>query len=448
MTLRIPGRVAFLVPWPRPLADRHDGQAVSRGRGPAVGRRGGGRRDPRDGERGDGHRPVARRRRGHVRRAAPAGRAVGRHLDRQGLARAPGQRRGRAASSGSPAASTRPTGSWPATPSTPSLGADEARRRPSATAELPILGARRPSRPGRARGRGSPPAPASTAMRHGPRWTATAREADALIAVGGAGERPRPLVDGFPYLEAEVGWAVEHELALSLDDVLARRIRLAQELPDRGASIAPRVAAIMAPLLGWDDARCAARGRDLPRGRPPRVRRAVMTDRPVILALDQGTTSSRAIAFDAAGTPVASAQQEFAQGFPSPGHVTHDPEEIWSSQLAGRAGRSSRRSGAPATSRRSGSPTSARPRSSGSGPPAAPSPPRSSGRAGSPRRSATGCAPRATSRSSASGPGCRSTPTSPARRSAHILEAGGLAIARRARRARLRHGRRVARSGG
>jgi glycerol kinase len=53
----------------------------------------------------------------------------------------------------------------------------------------------------------------------------------------------------------------------------------------------------------------------------------------VILALDQGTTSSRAIAFDRSGTPVATAQQEFPQGFPSPGHVTHDAEDIWSSQL-------------------------------------------------------------------------------------------------------------------
>ncbi len=52
-----------------------------------------------------------------------------------------------------------------------------------------------------------------------------------------------------------------------------------------------------------------------------------------VLALDQGTTSSRAIVFDEAGMPIASAQHEFPQQFPSPGHVTHDPEAIWSSQL-------------------------------------------------------------------------------------------------------------------
>ncbi|HXF44716.1 MAG TPA: glycerol kinase GlpK [Burkholderiaceae bacterium] len=53
-----------------------------------------------------------------------------------------------------------------------------------------------------------------------------------------------------------------------------------------------------------------------------------------VLALDQGTTSSRAILFDRAGQPVAVAQQEFRQIFPQPGWVEHDPREIWSSQLA------------------------------------------------------------------------------------------------------------------
>ena len=54
----------------------------------------------------------------------------------------------------------------------------------------------------------------------------------------------------------------------------------------------------------------------------------------LVLALDQGTTSSRAIAFGHDGRPVASAQQPFQQKFPSPGHVAHDPEAIWGSQLA------------------------------------------------------------------------------------------------------------------
>jgi glycerol kinase len=53
-----------------------------------------------------------------------------------------------------------------------------------------------------------------------------------------------------------------------------------------------------------------------------------------ILALDQGTTSSRAIVFRRDGQLVSAAQQEFPQIFPSPGHVEHDPEAIWRSQLA------------------------------------------------------------------------------------------------------------------
>ncbi|MEZ5287412.1 MAG: glycerol kinase GlpK [Vicinamibacterales bacterium] len=52
-----------------------------------------------------------------------------------------------------------------------------------------------------------------------------------------------------------------------------------------------------------------------------------------ILALDQGTTSSRSIVFDRTGRVVAMAQQEFPQIFPGPGHVEHDPEAIWTSQL-------------------------------------------------------------------------------------------------------------------
>ncbi len=53
-----------------------------------------------------------------------------------------------------------------------------------------------------------------------------------------------------------------------------------------------------------------------------------------LLALDQGTSSSRSIVFDLQGNIVAMAQQEFRQIYPQPGWVEHDPEEIWSSQLA------------------------------------------------------------------------------------------------------------------
>ena len=53
-----------------------------------------------------------------------------------------------------------------------------------------------------------------------------------------------------------------------------------------------------------------------------------------ILALDQGTTSSRCILFDRGGNICSMAQKEFTQYYPKPGWVEHDPMEIWSSQLA------------------------------------------------------------------------------------------------------------------
>ncbi|MBI5110229.1 MAG: glycerol kinase GlpK [Rhodocyclales bacterium] len=59
-----------------------------------------------------------------------------------------------------------------------------------------------------------------------------------------------------------------------------------------------------------------------------------MTSTRYLLALDQGTSSSRSIVFDAGGSIVAMAQREFRQLFPQPGWVEHDPLEIWSSQLA------------------------------------------------------------------------------------------------------------------
>ncbi len=90
-------------------------------------------------------------------------------------------------------------------------------------------------------------------------------------------------------------------------------------------------------------------GRDLdhdPVRIPPRRRRGELIRRTdherkaaidmakYVLALDQGTTSSRAILFNADGTIHTTANQEFPQIFPSPGHVEHDPEAIWDSQLA------------------------------------------------------------------------------------------------------------------
>jgi glycerol kinase len=53
-----------------------------------------------------------------------------------------------------------------------------------------------------------------------------------------------------------------------------------------------------------------------------------------VLVIDQGTTSTRAIVFDAALAPVATAQEEFPQHFPQPGWVEHDPEDLWRTTLS------------------------------------------------------------------------------------------------------------------
>ncbi len=53
-----------------------------------------------------------------------------------------------------------------------------------------------------------------------------------------------------------------------------------------------------------------------------------------VLAIDQGTTSSRAILFDGAMQVAAVAQEEFAQHFPAPGWVEHDPSDLWSTVAA------------------------------------------------------------------------------------------------------------------
>jgi glycerol-3-phosphate dehydrogenase len=70
-------------------------------------------------------------------------------------------------------------------------------------------------------------------------------------------ELRRP-IDGAPgYLAVEARYAVLAEGALGLDDVLARRTRIAIETRDRGRACAPDVARIVAPVLGWDEARTA-----------------------------------------------------------------------------------------------------------------------------------------------------------------------------------------------
>ena len=150
-----------------------------------------------------------------------------------------------------------------------SLGRQEARRRRSGTAELPLIGAatrtelaqigtslERPLRDAAAaRGETRVTWPARVGERLAERY---GREAVDVMSMARELDLATPLGQGVDHLQAEVAWAARRELALSLDDVLARRMRLAQELPDRGASIAPGVAAVLGAELGWDEARQAA----------------------------------------------------------------------------------------------------------------------------------------------------------------------------------------------
>jgi glycerol-3-phosphate dehydrogenase len=150
-----------------------------------------------------------------------------------------------------------------------SLGRQEARRRRSGTADLPLIGAapvseleqigaslERPLRDAAAaRGETRATWPARVGTRLAERY---GREAVEVVTMARDLDLAAPLGHGVDHIQAEVAWAARRELALSLDDVLARRMRLAQELPDRGASIAPGVAAVLGAELGWDEDRQAA----------------------------------------------------------------------------------------------------------------------------------------------------------------------------------------------
>ncbi len=134
---------------------------------------------------------------------------------------------------------------------------DDTKDRPSGTAELPIIGAaarpeldalaaRLAHEPGMDAERAK-----SLVDRHG-------TEAADVLALGRERDLVRQLAPEHPFLEAEVAWAAERELAMSLDDILARRMRLAMTVRDRGEAVAPRVAAIAGEVLGWDPDRRAA----------------------------------------------------------------------------------------------------------------------------------------------------------------------------------------------
>ncbi|MFE7718476.1 glycerol-3-phosphate dehydrogenase/oxidase [Nocardia rhizosphaerihabitans] len=74
-----------------------------------------------------------------------------------------------------------------------------------------------------------------------------------IFALVGADPTLRRPIPGAPdYLAAEAVYAVTHEGALHLDDLLTRRTRISIEVPDRGLAAAPEIARLIAPLLGWD----------------------------------------------------------------------------------------------------------------------------------------------------------------------------------------------------
>jgi glycerol-3-phosphate dehydrogenase len=129
---------------------------------------------------------------------------------------------------------------------------------PSVTGQLPLLGADGlPAvRASAARLATEYDVPAAVTAHLIERYGSLATEV--LDLIGGDKTLGRPLVEGHPYLRAEVAYAVTHEGALHAEDVLARRVRLLIESSDAGLSAEPEVTAIMAGLLGWNRRRRAA----------------------------------------------------------------------------------------------------------------------------------------------------------------------------------------------
>ena len=138
------------------------------------------------------------------------------------------------------------------------LGEALARAHPSATARLPLVGAAGyralAARAGAiARERGWTLARVTHLLdRYGDELPALLDSIDDDPSLG------RPLGEAPAFLRAEVAWAVTHEGAAHLDDVLLRRVRLDIEHRDRGLGAAAEVLEVMAPLLGWSDAEVEA----------------------------------------------------------------------------------------------------------------------------------------------------------------------------------------------
>jgi glycerol-3-phosphate dehydrogenase len=137
------------------------------------------------------------------------------------------------------------------------IGPTAARSRPSVTTEVPIIGAA----PSAALDALALEVVSQTGLDRDRVDRLVARygtQAADVVALGRKLDLLRPLGPDIAHLEAEVAWAVREESALAVDDFLARRTRLAQDLPDRGAAVAPRVASLMGAELGWSPAEQAA----------------------------------------------------------------------------------------------------------------------------------------------------------------------------------------------
>ena len=133
------------------------------------------------------------------------------------------------------------------------LGRVAAKTRPSRTAEVPISGAASLSE--------LHTLAATIAAESGLDSYRTERlvarfgtQASEVVGLGRELGLLRPLAPDIAQLEAEVAWSVRNESALSVDDFLSRRTRLAHELPDRGEVVAPRVAELMGAELAWSAA--------------------------------------------------------------------------------------------------------------------------------------------------------------------------------------------------
>lgn len=141
------------------------------------------------------------------------------------------------------------------------LGEALARAHPSATADLPLVGAagyhEQVARAGAvARQRGWTLARVTHLLdRYGDELPALLK---AIDEAGPQAAWDRPLAEAPDYLRAEVAWAVTHEGAAHLDDVLLRRVRLDMERRDRGLGVADEVMEVMAPLLDWSAQEIAA----------------------------------------------------------------------------------------------------------------------------------------------------------------------------------------------